>query len=361
MYGQITTGKPIRVTSRVGKRKEAHVFDIQIDTRKNEPVVTHDEMLAEWHQEHGTRVELEIVANWQTGQRFVNRYVEHTALANPHAAIHYTRPVAASQRSDHSNRPGNETLSFPRATNELPKEAVEIKPHPHGVELGSLMLLARESKSRDVRGFLQTAFSRVSSCGRERHPGQGALGQEARAAARARREPGDGRGAAQGDRRDQADEPADDLPEPDRRRADAQGARQLPARDRERGRGRGREHAARSRFGRHEARAKIREGRLPEAAGQSGAGAGGARRSGRRGCREDQGPQLLHRHGHPLAEGVPRQPVPGGGRASPTAAAGPPTRRSSCSASPTACRCCSSAAPAASPRRSCAPTGATTS
>ncbi len=163
MYGQITTGKPIRVTSRVGKRKPAHVFDIQLDTRKNEPVVTHDEMLPDWHQEHGTRVELEIVANWQTGQRFVNRYVEHTALANPHAEVHYARPVAASQRSDHSNRPGNETLSFPRAASELPKEAVEIKPHPHGVELGSLMLLARESKSRDVRGFLQTAFSRVSS------------------------------------------------------------------------------------------------------------------------------------------------------------------------------------------------------
>jgi DNA topoisomerase-6 subunit B len=163
MYGQITTGKPIRVTSRVGKRKPAHVFEIQLDTRKNEPVVTHDEMLADWHLEHGTRVELEIVANWQTGQRFVNRYVEHTALANPHAAIHYTRPVGAAQRTDRSNRPGNETLTFPRATNELPKEALEIKPHPHGVELGALMLLARESKSRDVRGFLQTAFSRVSS------------------------------------------------------------------------------------------------------------------------------------------------------------------------------------------------------
>src|SRR5205823_4153100 len=37
-----------------------------------------------------------------------------------------------------------------------------IKPHPHGVELGALMLMARESKSHDVRGFLQTAFSRVS-------------------------------------------------------------------------------------------------------------------------------------------------------------------------------------------------------
>ena len=162
MYGQLTTGKPIRVTSRVGKRKAAHVFDIQLDTRKNEPVVIHDDELGDWHQEHGTRVELEIVANWQQGQRFVNRYVEHTALANPHATLHYTRPVGAAQRTG-SNHPGNETLTFPRATNELPKEAIEIKPHPHGVELGALMLMASESKSHDVRGFLQTSFSRVSA------------------------------------------------------------------------------------------------------------------------------------------------------------------------------------------------------
>src|SRR6185369_14821413 len=47
MYGQLTTGKPIRVTSRVGKGKAAHVFEIQLDTRKNEPVVTHDEALEE--------------------------------------------------------------------------------------------------------------------------------------------------------------------------------------------------------------------------------------------------------------------------------------------------------------------------
>jgi DNA topoisomerase-6 subunit B len=150
MYGQLTTGQPIRVTSRIGKAKPAHYFEIQIDTRKNNPVVTEDRELADWHQEHGTRVELEIVANWQQGQRFVNRYVEHTALSNPHSTFHYVRPR-------------QERLSFPRATDELPKEAQEIKPHPHGVELGALMVMAAaDSKSRDVKGFLQSAFSRVS-------------------------------------------------------------------------------------------------------------------------------------------------------------------------------------------------------
>ncbi len=150
MYGQLTTGQPIRVTSRIGKTKPAHYFEIQIDTRKNNPVVTQDDELEAWHQEHGTRVELEIVANWQAGQRFVNRYVEHTALSNPHCTLHYLRPR-------------QQKLSFPRATEELPKEAVEIKPHPHGVELGALMLMAQDSKSHDVKGFLQTAFSRVSA------------------------------------------------------------------------------------------------------------------------------------------------------------------------------------------------------
>ena len=150
MYGQLTTGQPIRVVSRTGKGKPTHSFDIQIDTRKNSPVVTRDETLDDWHQEHGTRVELEIVANWQSGQKFVNRYVEHTALANPHCTVHYVRPK--------QNR-----LSFPRATSELPKEALEIRPHPHGVELGALMTMAGDSKSHDVKGFLQTSFSRVSA------------------------------------------------------------------------------------------------------------------------------------------------------------------------------------------------------
>jgi DNA topoisomerase-6 subunit B len=149
MYGQLTTGQPIRVTSRTGKGKPAHHFEIQIDTRKNSPVVTRDDARADWHQDHGTRVELEIVANWQQGQRFVNRYVEHTALANPHATLHYLRPR-------------QERLTFPRATEELPREALEIRPHPHGVELGALMLMASESRSHDARGFLTSGFSRVS-------------------------------------------------------------------------------------------------------------------------------------------------------------------------------------------------------
>ena len=263
MYGQLTTGKPIRVTSRVGKRKAAHVFDIQLDTRKNEPVVTHDEELADWHQEHGTRVELEIVANWQQGQRFVNRYVEHTALANPHATLHYLRPVGVGQRTSGSG-PGNETLTFPRATNQLPKETAGDQAAPARRRAGRADADGHRVEEPRREGVPADRVQPRVERRRGRHPVAGAVGQEDGPPAGAGREPPDGRRAAQGHRGHPAHEPAHQRPLPHRRRADAQGAGQLPERHRERGRFR-RGRAARPRRGADEGGQADEEGDPREA------------------------------------------------------------------------------------------------
>jgi DNA topoisomerase-6 subunit B len=149
MYGQLTTGKAAAVVSKTGKGRPGHHFEIQLDTRKNMPVVLRDDEV-ELEKNHGTRVEIEMVADYLHGQRSLLRYLEQTALANPHAALTYVRPNA-------------EPLIFPRASEQPPKEAVEISPHPHGVELGALMLMLSESKSRELGAFLQKEFSRISS------------------------------------------------------------------------------------------------------------------------------------------------------------------------------------------------------
>src|SRR5678816_3931858 len=39
MYGQLTTGKPVRIISRTSDKKPANYFEIQIDTKKNEPII----------------------------------------------------------------------------------------------------------------------------------------------------------------------------------------------------------------------------------------------------------------------------------------------------------------------------------
>src|SRR2546422_10863820 len=45
MYGQLTTGKPIRIISKTGPTKPAHEFEIQIDTKRNQPVPVSDREL----------------------------------------------------------------------------------------------------------------------------------------------------------------------------------------------------------------------------------------------------------------------------------------------------------------------------
>lgn len=153
MYGLLTTGKPVRITTRVSKRKPAHRFELVIDTKKNEPKIKREEEV-EWPHDHGTRVEIELEGSYRGGQHSVDAYIRQISLANPHAEITYVPPKAEEHGAEHV---------FERVTKELPPETSEIKPHPYGVELGVLMQMFRDTKGRNVRTCLQSDFSRVSS------------------------------------------------------------------------------------------------------------------------------------------------------------------------------------------------------
>ena len=89
MYGLLTTGKPIVITSRTGAGKPAHYYEIQIDTRKNTPQIITDRIV-DWESPHGTRVEIELVGTYKKGRHSVEDYVRQTAIANPHCEIFYT-------------------------------------------------------------------------------------------------------------------------------------------------------------------------------------------------------------------------------------------------------------------------------
>jgi DNA topoisomerase-6 subunit B len=170
MYGVQTTGKPVKIISKVDARKPAHYYEIQIDTKKNEPQILngrgegvdipadkkkHAEAIEkhgiEWEdQPHGTRVTIELQAKFVRGRGSVDEYLQQTAIANPHIALHYKDP-------------DNDTRDYPRSANKLPPEPKEIKPHPYGVELGRLIALLQDSPNSTVSQFLTTTFSRVSS------------------------------------------------------------------------------------------------------------------------------------------------------------------------------------------------------
>ncbi|HVW38951.1 MAG TPA: DNA topoisomerase VI subunit B [Pirellulales bacterium] len=168
MYGVLTTGKPVKIISKVSPRKPAHYYEIQIDTKKNKPEILNnkgdgvdvppgeagrkaiEKHGIEWiEQDHGTRVTIELEAKYQRGRGSVDEYLEQTAIANPHVTIHYKDPD------------GHET-NYDRAAEKLPAEPKEIKPHPYGVELGMLLTMLKDTKASTLSQFLTQSFSRVS-------------------------------------------------------------------------------------------------------------------------------------------------------------------------------------------------------
>ncbi len=148
MYGQLTTGKPVQIISRTGARTPAHYFEVQIDTKKNEPRILETKQMA-WDSPRGTQVSLEIEGRYQKGRASVDEYVEQTIIANPHVKLTYVTP-------------DGETKTYPRTHEELPPSPREIKPHPYGIELGMLLKMLHDTASHSVVGFLASDFSRVS-------------------------------------------------------------------------------------------------------------------------------------------------------------------------------------------------------
>ncbi len=147
LYGQLTTGRPVKITSRVSSKEPALYFELNIDTQNNKPVIAKEETI-EWAKDHGTKVEIDLEAEYLKGNQSVDEYLKQTAVINPHVTIIYTNPKS-------------EQVIYARATDNLPSEPKEIKPHPYGVELGMLMDKLRWTESRTLQSFLTTEFSRV--------------------------------------------------------------------------------------------------------------------------------------------------------------------------------------------------------
>jgi DNA topoisomerase-6 subunit B len=149
MYAQLTTGKPVQIISRTGARTPAHYFEIQIDTKKNEPRIFENKRI-DWESHRGTQVSLEIEGRYQKGRASVDEYLDQIAIANPHVKLVY-------------HNPEGETKEYPRTIHELPPQPREIKPHPYGIEFGMLLKMLHDTKSHSLSGFLSSDFSRVSS------------------------------------------------------------------------------------------------------------------------------------------------------------------------------------------------------
>ena len=146
LYAQLTTGRPAKVTSKM-KGELATYQELMVDTKENKARILKEEVKG-WTKEQGTRIEVYIEASYQKGSQSVDEYLKQTAIVNPHVTLIYTSPKS-------------EQIIFSRATEQLPKPPVEIKPHPYGVEIGMLMRMLENTKEKSLQSFMCNAFSRV--------------------------------------------------------------------------------------------------------------------------------------------------------------------------------------------------------
>lgn len=195
MYGLMTTGRPMVITTRPNKNKPAHHLELAMDTSKNKPEVTVDIETDEFPATTsgtGTRVAIELEGKYVRGKASVEAYLEQTAIANPHAEITFIPPDKAGEdpelasasvdRDEPADAEGSgeheggekkadssferttelaDRIVYPRAVDENPPETQEIKPHPYGVELGSFLGMLKNTEQSNLAGFFKHDFCRV--------------------------------------------------------------------------------------------------------------------------------------------------------------------------------------------------------
>ena len=160
MYSQLTTGSKTRVVSKIKSDSSAVYVDLGIDTKKNKAIksgekrdVWVDDKTGE-EVSHGLRIRTLMKAKYQKGKKSVYQYLRMTSIVNPHASI----TLVVRDKEGEIVEEGQ----WLRTTDKLPRVVEEIKPHPHGIHLGTLQRMMREAQDRRMTSFLNNNFSGVT-------------------------------------------------------------------------------------------------------------------------------------------------------------------------------------------------------
>ncbi len=150
MYGHMTTGQPMRISSKLPKKEAAYFVELIIDTKQNKPdILSEKEIKWPLKSSSGTIVEITLEGRYQRGKQSIDEFILQNTLSNPHASFRFADP-------------DGQVFEYPRKTDELPPVPEEIRPHPYGVELGRFHQMAAETSARSLKKFLTNDFSRVS-------------------------------------------------------------------------------------------------------------------------------------------------------------------------------------------------------
>jgi DNA topoisomerase-6 subunit B len=146
LYGQVTTNKPVLVTTSVDGEK-AYTFEMMVNIHDNTPLVLNKSVKPALGKT-GVSVQLTLEGDYSRAGLKIQEYFKQTALVTPYANILFIDP-------------SGRLCFYERVTEKMPKPAKETLPHPLGIDLEALRRLLRESKESTLKKFLSKSFHRV--------------------------------------------------------------------------------------------------------------------------------------------------------------------------------------------------------
>ena len=146
LYGQITTNRPVTVTtSPDGRRK--YGFQMMIDISENRPTVL-KRFNSDGNGTTGTRVEIVLEGDFLRSSQKIADYFKQTAMVASYANLTFVDPT------------GQATF-YERGTTAMPPSPKETLPHPYGVDVEALKRIVKLSEEHDMKSFMVTNFHRV--------------------------------------------------------------------------------------------------------------------------------------------------------------------------------------------------------
>jgi DNA topoisomerase-6 subunit B len=148
LYGQITTHKPVQVTSSTSG--DIHEFTMNIDIQNNRANILKHNVKANHTKWQGTSIELQMDGDYSRIMYKLIEYLKQTAMVVPYADITYIDPRGRLYK-------------FERGTKKLPPLPESVLPHPHGVDVETFRRLLSSKKAKNMKQFMMQNFQGVGA------------------------------------------------------------------------------------------------------------------------------------------------------------------------------------------------------
>ncbi|MDA4121548.1 MAG: DNA topoisomerase VI subunit B [Thaumarchaeota archaeon] len=147
LYGQITTNKPVKITTSTDG-KSRHVFEMLIDISENKPIIVRKDV-EDAMGKTGTRVDLVMEGDFTRSAQKINDYFKQTALVGSYANLTFVDPIGRIS-------------TYERATEAMPPTPKETLPHPYGIDVEALKRMIKITDEKNMVNFMANKhFHRV--------------------------------------------------------------------------------------------------------------------------------------------------------------------------------------------------------